>query len=162
MARPGALLAHRGLAFRLVAVLYYDIFMTDSALLLAILVIIYSILFLHLLATAHYLYWLWWWYDILVHFLGGFWITLLIFWLCRHSRYLKKKLSFRVSAFLALISALIVGLAWEYFEYVVGFGPGEFGYVSDTVTDLIFDLIGAASAILVYYLAGRFFYKNHV
>jgi hypothetical protein len=51
-----------------------------------------------------------------------------------------------------LILSLIVGVAWEVFEYVFGLLDWSAGetYWSDTMVDILMDVIGATLAVILY------------
>ncbi len=103
---------------------------------------------LHYISLKLYLYWTVSWFDILMHFLGGFLIAIFaIFILYSFSDFenLKKHKIFVWS--LILILTLSVGLTWELWEIFVGF-TNTLKDLGDTVLDLIMDLIGAFFAII--------------
>jgi len=107
-------------------------------LLLSTLVLAAVIALLQKIALAEFLYWKWWWFDVLMHFLGGVLvggIGLIA------SDFLKTP---RV---LTLIIALLgIGIGWEVFEWMFGLYDGAWDPV-DTFTDLIMDTLG----VLVVY-----------
>ncbi len=105
------------------------------------------------IAVHYYLYWTLDWFDILMHFLGGFWFGFSALWILFFSDYLKvgdnRNLKFFMGV--AFFSAFGVGVAWEIFEYVSDITFWGEGYVFDTVKDLIMDSIGGVvSAIFLY------------
>jgi VanZ family protein len=103
-------------------------------LLLSIFFLALIIAVLQQIALAEFLYWRWWWFDVLMHFLGGVLIgglALLV------SDVLKTP---RTLTFIVLLIG--IGVGWEIFERLNGLYQ-EAGYVVDTVTDLIMDTIGA-------------------
>lgn len=108
------------------------------------------ILVLHLLASEFFWYWKFWWFDILMHLLGGFVIGLCVLWVIH-------KMTWRGSTlamFVGVVTAtLVIGIGWEVFEYIYGIA-GKDNYQVDTVTDLIMDAIGAV-------LACKYVYKRH-
>lgn len=96
---------------------------------------------LHLLATVFY------WYnsvsdfDKIMHTLGGVFIALLgamLFW-----RYVSH-LGRRDTVVALLLFVLIMGLAWEYYEYVIQFFVKHvhLADIDDSITDLIADMCG--------------------
>lgn len=102
------------------------------------------------LAFAYYLYWRFPWYDILMHFLGGVVVGAAYLWVVRYElpAFFKK-----YEAYLyVFIFALIVGVVWEVFEYLVGIDR-EFSRSmrqSDTVIDLIMDVLGATLSYVAF------------
>jgi hypothetical protein len=102
--------------------------------------------------TGHFLslYWSLWWFDILMHFLGGLLIGLASAW--AYVFVFKKGTRGLIRA--TLLSVLIVGIFWELYEVYIGIQVTHEPYVWDTSVDIILDLIGA-------YLAGSFI-KNSI
>jgi hypothetical protein len=99
--------------------------------------------FLHLLAIQYYLYWLIWWYDIIMHFLGGVVVASFTGWFTFD---LVKRLGQYKYFILVLGIFLVVAVLWEIFEYSVGFTYRAFGsYKFDTTKDIIVGLIGAST-----------------
>ena len=104
---------------------------------------------LHTAATELFLYWLYPWFDTLVHFLGGLFIGLSALWLFFESRYFALERS-ALRAFLVTLGAIIVvGVGWEIFELVAGI-PIEDNFVADTITDLSMDVLGAMLGYLAF------------
>jgi hypothetical protein len=95
---------------------------------------------LHIIAQPLSLYWTYWWYDIMMHLLAGFSGGLVVLWFFGPSS------TFKV-VFLTIGCVLIVGIAWEVFEFVFDLRqPIDYGL--DTLFDLINDILGAALAFL--------------
>jgi len=102
---------------------------------------------LHFIAEAFYLYWTIWWFDNIMHLLAGFAGGFIIVWLLFSS--LKYRLSNFKSVLLIIASVLLIGVAWEIFEYVNGIAQSSEDYVLDTSLDLFFDVLGASLASFV-------------
>jgi hypothetical protein len=92
---------------------------------------------LHVGAIIFYIYWSVWWFDIFMHFLGGIAAGLLALWL--YSQGNRRGNEF----WAALLGALIIGIAWEVYEYAAGVTYALDAYTFDTATDLVMDLVGA-------------------
>ena len=92
---------------------------------------------INLLAKHFYLYWQSGWIDSLAHLSGSIGVTLLFFFFYP-----------RGDLFLSLFFILLVGIAWEVYEYQAGLVFYSSSYLSDTLSDLFFDLLGG---FLVYY-----------
>ncbi|MDO8492393.1 MAG: hypothetical protein Q7S34_02015 [bacterium] len=95
------------------------------------------------------LFWLLPWFDIPMHILGGFWVSLavLAIWFSFKKSIPENKIFF----FILILATLIVGIFWEIFEYYFDIAfPGKEGYLYDTIKDLFDDLVGATLAF--YYL----------
>lgn len=91
-------------------------------------------------------FWSVWWWDVLMHVLGGVWAGLFGAWCMR-------TLGYRVSLSGCVLAAFSIGLAWEIFEYVFDIGGSVFmSYPVDTAKDIIDDSIGG---ILAYYAVVR-------
>ncbi|MES2087787.1 MAG: hypothetical protein V4467_02210 [Patescibacteria group bacterium] len=128
--------------------------MSSSALLRLSFFVAVIVAALHTLAVTFFLYWHYWWFDNILHFLGGLCLgfaSLGIFFLYRKSRVSPKP---NTVLLVALISVLIVGGVWEIFEYCNGFTDNSIGsYPLDVVKDLTFGVIGS-------YVAYRYSLKS--
>ncbi len=72
----------------------------------------------------------------ITHFLGGAWISLLVFWVYA----LRGK---RANIAQCLIAALCIGIFWELFEILADLTLVEsLRYTSDTLSDLAMDILG--------------------
>jgi hypothetical protein len=91
---------------------------------------------LHLLALRYSLYWIFSWFDCIVHFFGGLMAAYLLGALFHPYLPIKRRILFMV------LAVLCVGLLWEFFEYTFGISSHELRYWGDTLSDLIFDLLG--------------------
>lgn len=106
------------------------------------------IAYLHFLANKYYLYFEFWWFDILMHFLGGVLVSGGALWWLKYEVpiFIRKK----ISPFLfALVSITFVGMTWEIFEYITGMYYAV-NYSLDTTLDLLTDLVGMLVAYLVF------------
>lgn len=93
---------------------------------------------LHAAALTFYLYWVYLWFDIPMHILGGATVAL-----GYQSRFGLSKFAHKLSFGLisTLLFVLAVGLVWEGYEYVVAPTFKE-GYLEDTIIDIVMDLLG--------------------
>ena len=103
-------------------------------------------------------YWTIWWFDMLMHFLGGLWVSLFALWMyffvftnkiSSLSTFLKKHVG--VVSF-ALLSVLIIGFSWELFEVGVD-NAIEFSNVRsllDSASDLAWDAAGGMLGALYF------------
>ncbi|KKS84659.1 MAG: hypothetical protein UV60_C0017G0001, partial [Parcubacteria group bacterium GW2011_GWA2_43_11] len=58
----------------------------------------------------------------------------------------------RSTVFVALLGGLLVGLVWELYEYIVWILTDAglpFGYIGDTILDLVMDITGAGVGFLI-------------
>lgn len=111
---------------------------------------------LHLSALQFYLYWRFWWFDILTHFLGGLWIAISFLWLLFQSGFVNIiKNNKNYNLLVAFLASLFVGIMWEVFEYYFGLTATDAtNYVIDTATDISFDLIGGLVAYCIFVFKG--------
>ena len=86
------------------------------------------------------------WFDMLMHFLGGFWLCLAVILLRPFS---SNSIGFFIKS---LLLVLTMSLAWEVFEFIVQNNIFSENFdLHDTISDLFFDLSGAFLA-LIYFL----------
>jgi len=106
----------------------------------------FFIFFLHFLATKFHWYFSIWWFDILVHFLGGFLIGLILVLL-----FYPKFFSF-TNFFKIFFGFIVIGIGWEIFEILVDqfITQNSFNFL-DTLSDLFVGL-GGATIALFYFL----------
>jgi uncharacterized membrane protein YoaK (UPF0700 family) len=122
-----------------------------TALLLVIAIFVFNVM-----AYAFYWYASVWWYDMAMHTAGGLFLALLagaVF-----ERHILSHDKWR-SIVLILLTVFIIGLSWEYFEYVVQFfiKSVSLAAVTDSVSDLICDMVGGIiGAIFVLHEKKRY------
>lgn len=101
---------------------------------------------LHYVAEIFYLYWTIEWFDILMHFLGGFLIALFAMYILSRIGWFKNEKQYTLICILfTLAITLIIGLSWELWELFVGFSD-QITDLMDTITDIVMDLTGAITA----------------
>lgn len=128
--------------------------MTNRRLFLQTFGLLVVIFLLHLGATRFDWYWQISWFDLLMHTLGGAFVALATV-LCLGTQF--RSTTARLWG--PVIGALVVGLGWEVFEIVgdewitrtIGFASTfpMSGDLTDTLTDLLSDIIGAAGIALL-------------
>lgn len=107
-----------------------------------IVLVLVAVLDIHFGIGEMYFWRIWWW-DILMHMLGGLWVGLVFAYAATYTPY-------RVSVIHCIIAAFAVGAGWEVFEYVFHMGGSVFmSYPLDTAKDLFDDAVGGALAGLV-------------
>ena len=119
-------------------------------------IILLVMAFLHISAALYTnAYMDFWWYDVLLHFIGGLWVASTFFWLYYEGGFAKKPKYTLANFFLFTLGAtIVVGIAWEIFEYIFGLTyilPGE-SYSIDTICDMGMDIIGSLCVYLFYRL----------
>lgn len=89
--------------------------------------------FLHYAAMVYKLYWVFWWFDILMHFIGGLVIGVFALLLLKKAQELY-----------IIPIALLVVITWEWFEVYIVKIPiwNPTNYAIDTVTDIIWGSVG--------------------
>jgi VanZ family protein len=102
---------------------------------------------LNFAAMFYYFYWIFGWFDNVVHFFGGFAIGLLSIWIYFQSGLFKKIVPEKRQAILTSIACvLVIGVGWEIFENLNGLTQSTESYSLDIVHDLISDFIGSVVA----------------
>lgn len=129
-----------------------------------VVVLFFLIAVLHILATVNLWYWVFPWFDIPMHFLGGFWTAMVFVYFDRKFGFsvLEGK-GFFVSLLLIVSFAALIGVLWEFFEFSYSFlikfknssSIAQRG-MADTLGDLFFDLIGGSVLAFIT----KFFYSN--
>ncbi|MSU55183.1 MAG: hypothetical protein EXS46_01420 [Candidatus Taylorbacteria bacterium] len=91
-----------------------------------------------------FLYSYYWWFDIPLHFVGGFCLASLTLWSFYPLILIGKRVPRRTTVlFMAVAGSFVFGVAWEIFEYFSGITFNTIGsYPLDTVKDLIVDMLG--------------------
>lgn len=116
-------------------------------------IIILSIILAFNIIGIYYNWYLnWWWFDIVSHFLGGFFIAMLM------ADYLKGHFlpGEIIKNILIIVGATIfIGVVWEFCEYIanqtlirptkqyLGINAYFMGDLDDTVTDMMLDIVGS-------------------
>ena len=128
-----------------------------------VLVILFLILGFHVFAVYHewYLETSIWWFDIVLHFGGGAWVTLAFFYFQRRRVLLFSALPFLFSLILVVGVVMLVGVMWEWMEYgfdylfvpIDALWRAQQG-LPDTMGDLAADLVGGVLTAL-YVLSKR-------
>lgn len=108
----------------------------------------YSIVFLavvNFIAIRGDMYYLFWYFDMPMHFLGG----LSAMYLICYVFYTKVQLYTKLPIFYLLLGVLVIGLGWEVFEYIfLNLYAGQPFSFSDSLSDIFFDLAGGSLGIL--------------
>ena len=87
-----------------------------------------------------------WFFDMIMHFLGGVWVGFGLLWL-----FVPKVFNFKV-VFQILFGVILVGLAWEVFEFLVNENIAKNPFdLKDTTSDLFFDTLGGLVAVWYFF-----------
>lgn len=123
--------------------------------------ILYVIAAFNFAANYFHLYFILWWFDMPMHFLGGFWVGGMALWFYFFNTKINKKLaaSGRTGKlFFYFLAVLAVSIVWELFEFSLDtFVVSRTNDIMDTLSDLFMDALGATS-MLAYFFYGK--YRN--
>ena len=107
--------------------------------------LVFTIFILNYLANYFYWYSSIPYFDMIMHFLGGFWLVLIYVYLF----YPKVPSIFTIVGIVLWV--LLIGILWEVFElYFVNYVAENPFNLPDTISDLFFDLLGGFLAFLYY------------
>ncbi len=124
--------------------------MTKQKIFVLLVLLLYVIFALHLTALYFHWYWIFWWYDILLHFLGGLWLGGTALWFLK---YVRNKDIFNniFSRYVyPIIFVTFIGIAWEVFEFSLDtFIIFQTNDIVDTISDLGMDVVGGLTASLL-------------
>ncbi len=110
-----------------------------------------------ILAGSFFWYYTIFWFDMIMHFLGGFWVGLFFIWFFSivglpAPKWVKDLNSSRKLIFKTILFVLFIGISWEVFEIIVKNHIGQEPFsILDTTSDIFFDLSGGVSAILYFF-----------
>ena len=108
--------------------------------------LIFFILIINFFANKFYWYFSIWYFDMFMHFLGGFWVALACLYL------FQPKDNPINSILKILLPVLCVGIGWEVYEILVNDVIARNPFNSlDTFSDIFFDLAGGATATLYFF-----------
>ena len=136
--------------------------MKNRRVLLILLILIMGIFIVNMIAIQYYLYWRIFWFDIPMHFLGGFWLGLGALWLYFLSgRFKDVPYKHRTPAYvvtLAVVAALVFGGLWEVYELGIDvfIRLSDTYDVQDTTGDIIMDILGALVSAW-YFIKGKYY-----
>lgn len=107
--------------------------------------LIFFIFLLNSLAMEFHWYFSVWYFDMFMHFLGGFWVGLAVLWLVR-AKEVNAKCILSV-----IVGVLVVGILWEVFEVFVDRATANDSFnILDTTSDIFFDLAGGLLSIFYF------------
>jgi len=124
--------------------------MSERNLFIKLTYLLYTIVALHALALYFSWYWSIWWYDIVVHFLGGFWVGGLALWFCFFRKSSNTTLGNLKVYIISILAVIVIGVLWELFEFSLDtFVVFQTNNVLDTISDLAADVAGALTASIL-------------
>ncbi len=118
--------------------------MDRKRLLKRLVALIVFIFIINFIAGALYWYYSIWWFDMPMHFLGGFWLGLGYIWL-----FWPEDIASFAVIWKLIAAVLTIGILWEIYEIGVNnlIARNPFNAL-DTISDLFFDLAGGTVALL--------------
>ncbi|HWA32279.1 MAG TPA: hypothetical protein VG694_02425 [Candidatus Paceibacterota bacterium] len=103
----------------------------------------FFIFFVNFIAMKFHWYYSMWWFDMPMHFVGGFWAGLLVACI-----YPPEDVSFK-SVFKFALLVLAIGIAWEIFEiFIYDYFKIQPFNTLDTISDILFDISGGLLSII--------------
>ena len=96
---------------------------------------------LNFLGQFLYLYWIYWWFDVLMHLLAGL--------AGGATAYGVLSRLGRVSVGRVVWCFVTVAIAWEIFEYVYDIAVTQGSYTLDTISDILLGILGALISSIV-------------
>lgn len=119
-----------------------------------------AIIFLSNLVGMYFGMYLTWWFDMIHHFLGGFFVAMLMRYYLK-SAITGDKLK---NALIVIGATIFIGVMWEFAEYIasqtliepiynnLGVKAYFIGDFDDTINDLLMDILGALAFVGSYFL----------
>ena len=126
--------------------------MTRKKFFIRIASLVFLIFILNYLAQKFYWYYTIWYFDMIMHFLGGFWVGLASLWIFSGEKDFKAELNARLTLNVVAY-VLFIGISWEFFEYffVNNLAGNPFNML-DTVSDVFFDLAGGIFSVFYFFI----------
>jgi len=106
------------------------------------------------LGGKYYLYWIYQWYDIPMHILGGLWVSLFSISIFTHFDKNILVINYKKKIFkIVFFSLLLLTISWEIFELVskITLLSDGTSYWVDTIKDIIDGFIGGMIGYCLYY-----------
>lgn len=125
------------------------------------LLIIVLMITLNTLATMFYWYASILWYDMMMHILGG--VFLAVFTAALFAHYVLRSSGIQIIT-TVLSVVLIVGLGWEFFEYIVQYsikGSAQLASVPDSISDMVCDMFGGILGVYFVLMLKRRYNENN-
>lgn len=87
-----------------------------------------------------------WWYDMVLHFLGGVMVAMiLLYYAEKWPSFIQLPGNWFVRFIFVVSFVALIGVLWEFYEYALDYVFRSFDLqLSDTLSDLFFDLFGAS------------------
>lgn len=105
----------------------------------------FVVFLLNYLAMQFYWYTSIWYFDMIMHFLGGIWVGFMVIWFFKIEEISLKTI------LQIILSVLFIGVLWEIFEIMLNDYTTQNPFnILDTVSDVFCDLAGGTFAILYF------------
>ncbi len=121
------------------------------------------IFIVNLLATYFHWYSAMWWFDMPMHFWGGYAVGILglLFFMHSFRRHPGQQRTYARTALGGMVFVLVIGAGWEGFEYIVQYGTGSvLANPMDSLADIFFDIAGGALCLWSYLPRTSSLYKK--
>lgn len=129
---------------------YYFSIMRSPLLITLLLSTLVVLAVTHISAITFFLYWKYWWLDIITHTLGGISVALGVMVLQSFIIRVPKRY---FTMFPIILVVIFVGLLWEWYEVAFGISlVADPDFISDTIIDIVMDILGGA---LGYFVGNR-------
>jgi uncharacterized membrane protein YjdF len=97
-----------------------------------------------------------WWFDMVMHFLGGVWVAFFFIWFfsIENLPFLSRPLHITDPKlpYLAMFFVLLIGFLWEVFEFYANNYIGIYPFdIIDTSSDMFFDFFGGGTALCYFF-----------
>lgn len=133
------------------------LYMDRKKLIKALAILIFFVFVVNFLANKFYWYSSIWYFDMIMHFLGGSAVAFAYFWIFsmpifKSEDYLQSGEPDARFILRTIIFVFFIGVAWEFFEYIFNnlIAQNNFNLL-DTISDVFFDLAGGVFAVLYFY-----------
>jgi len=128
--------------------------MNSKNFLIQLVSLIFFIFLLNYLAMKFYWYLSIWYFDMILHFLGGFWLGLAFIWFFKIKE-ITPKIILKI-----IFGVLFISIFWELFEILINDFITKKSFNSlDTISDIFFGMAGGFS-VLFYFLKKIIFIKK--
>lgn len=126
-----------------------------------LLYLILLIFVINFVANKFYWYSSIWYFDMIMHFLGGLFLGLGLVWFLSYKN-LFLELSWKL-IFKIFFGVLLIGISWEIFEFLFNniIAQNSFNTL-DTISDIFFDLAGGVFAIIYFFKRIMIYKQNEV
>ena len=122
-----------------------------------LIILIVAIAIVNAFAQQYYWFWLMRWFDMPMHFMGGIWLAGTVLWWRFFSGRFTNEGSIKAIFVWAILGALGIGLAWEVYEAGVSYiTVGHMNNMLDTISDLIFDMLGGLTVASWVWIKQRY------